>query len=274
MLFLFFLLNLFFLLIKSNYLEFHSLLQSNSFNYNKINSLLQLLSINDLNQLISNKIPLLHYLFNLYLNNRNYNERKEIIKLINIIILKGYDVNIQYDNDPDIIYKAIMIREMKLAENIANSGSILNSPLIFQQLYSLPCDPIPLSKMLLHAQSLLQKRKKKDFSIDSSLSSPSPSPLSYQEEQDSIIQFLSGATLGIDSKPAVSAYELSSMSVNFNSSIVSKIIQQEYQSDIDLMDILSSLSEVASSIHNLLLNHILSLRESPEDATPQDFVSK
>jgi hypothetical protein len=37
--------------------------------------------------------------------------------------------------------------------------AILTNPMILNQLYALPCDPIPLSKLLLHAESIVDTQQ-------------------------------------------------------------------------------------------------------------------
>jgi hypothetical protein len=197
--------------------------------------------------------PLTHHVFDLYLRSEDVSERKKLVEILKVLVLRGSDVNAHYNDQPDIIFKAIMLREMGLAKDIAEAGAMLNSPLIFQQLYSLPCDPIPLSKMLLHGQTILAKRQSADL--------------------EALVKFFSGASLGIRAKPAVGSSELSSLSSGFNSSILSSIIASGCEADISLGDVLRSLSEVSSSVHSTLLSHLLAIRESVEDLTPFDFIA-
>jgi hypothetical protein len=203
---------------------------------------------------ILNRRPLTHHAFNLYLSSGDVSERRKLIEIIKVLVLRGSDVNAHYEDEPDLIFKAIMLREMDLAKEIAKAGAMLNSPLIFQQLYSLPCDPIPLSKMLLHGQTILAKR-------------------GSEIKLEALVKFFSGASLGIGAKPAVGSAELSSMSLRFNSSILSSIIDRNFEADISLRDVLQSLSEVSSSVHRTLLGHLLAIQESDQDSMPFDFIA-
>lgn len=200
-------------------------------------------------------LPLTHHVFNLYINSPNLSERRVLIEILRVMVSRGADVNAVYRHDPDLIFKAVMLREMELAIDIAKAGAMLNSPLIFQQLYSLPCDPIPLSKMLLHGQTILSGKK----------SIP---------QMDDLIKFYSGASLGVGAKPAVRATELSRLSQAFNSSVLENIIHRNFMSDISLVDILSSLSEVSSQVHWTLLTNLLNMRESEEDTRPMSFIAE
>jgi hypothetical protein len=123
-------------------------------------SLVHYLQDDEVDAPIINGAPLIHHAFNMYYGSRDAGHRKYILRVIDALITRGSDVNVQYRNEPDVIYKAILLREMSLAKQIASAGSVLNSPMILSQLYSVPCDPIPLSKLLLHAASLVETQIK------------------------------------------------------------------------------------------------------------------
>lgn len=218
-------------------------------------SLAKEVPLEELNLPLFDVLPLTHHVFNLYINTPNLSERRLLIEILRVLVVRGADVNAPYRHDPDLIFKAVMLREMDLAIDIANAGAMLNSPLIFQQLYSLPCDPIPLSKLLLHGQTILSDRE----------SVP---------QIDELIQFYAGASLGIGSKPAVRATELSRLSESFNASVLARILDLHFKSDISLVDVLSSLSEVSSQVHWTLLNNLLHLRESEMDTKPMTFIAE
>lgn len=200
--------------------------------------------------------PLLHHVFNLYHESRDSAQRKALVEILKALIARGADVNAPYGEDPDLIFKAVLLREMDLAKDIASAGALLNSPLILQQLYSLPCEPIPLSKMLLHGQSLLAKRHSTAADL----------------QLDGLVKFYSSASLA-GAKPVVRSAELSALSPGYNSTVLSAVLSSGFQSDVSLADLLASLSEVASSVHWLLLNHLLGLRESPRDTQPMQFLA-
>jgi hypothetical protein len=214
-------------------------------------------SLEEVNVPILDERPLMHHVFNLYFRSQDGSERKIFVEILKALVARGADVNAPYADDPDLIFKAVLLREIDLAKNIASAGALLNTPLILQQLYSLPCEPIPLSKMLLHGQSLLAKRNSTSANI----------------QLDELIKFYSGASLA-GAKPVVRSVELSALSPTYNSSVLSAVLSSGFQADISLMDLLTSLGEVSSSIHWLLLSHLLNLRESPSDTQPMEFVAR
>jgi hypothetical protein len=242
-------------LIASADFSLHSSFVSSKFDARVSLSLAREVSEEEVNIPILDERPLMHHVFNLYFRSQDNSERRILVEILKVLVARGADVNAPYGDDPDLMFKAVLLREMDLAKDIANAGALLNSPLILQQLYSLPCEPIPLSKMLLHGQSLLANRGP-----------------TADLQLDGLVKFYSGASLA-GAKPVVRSVELSALSPGYNSTVLSSMLSSGFQSDVSLPDLLTSLSEVSSSVHWLLLNHLLGMRESPRDTQPMKFVA-
>jgi S-ribosylhomocysteine lyase LuxS involved in autoinducer biosynthesis len=115
-------------------------------------------------QLEFNGMHLLHYMLDLFMRSRNVQQRKEIIDLTVLMIEKGGDVLAVQRNQPDLVLKSIIIRQMKLAKRLAERGAPpeLSSALL-QMIYSVPCDTVPLAKLLLHADTIVRSDSIRQF---------------------------------------------------------------------------------------------------------------
>ena len=67
-------------------------------------------------------MPIIHHAFNLYFGSNSLDERKVLVAMLKVLIDRGVDVNAKSGQDPDIIFKAIVLREMGLAKKIASAG--------------------------------------------------------------------------------------------------------------------------------------------------------
>jgi len=200
---------------------------------------IQDMSQEEINEPVFGDRPILHHILNLYFQSRNVRDRKTLVEIGHMLIDSGADVNAQFNNDPHVLFKAVLLREMGLAKSVAEAGSVLNSPLALQQLYSVPCDPIPLSKLLLHAGSIIEKMKEsarkdgKEFTTGD------------------VLSLLAGASLGVGAKAAVNSQELAAMSPTYSGLVEDIFTDPSF--DVPLMTVLESLDEVASTIHRSLL---------------------
>ena len=153
-----------------------------------------------------NDAPILHHALNLYFGSQKLEERKALASAVQVLVGRGVDVNQKYGRDPDVLFKSLVLREMGLAQQIAEAGyvlhvytcpyyliylsllwcrsrSILADPLTMNHLYALPCDPIPLSKLLLHAEVIVEQQRQ--AALDRGLS--------YTAED--VVRLLAGATV-------------------------------------------------------------------------------
>jgi hypothetical protein len=100
--------------------------------------------------------PVLHHLMNLYVLTMDHGARHGIKQLMVALLGRGVDVN--DGGPPHILTKAIMMREMMLAKDIGRAGAIMTDAQEFTSLFSTPCNPSSVAKMLLHADTLLRER--------------------------------------------------------------------------------------------------------------------
>ena len=147
--------------------------------------------------------PLLHHSLNLYFMSQSTSERATLVELMFALISKRVDINAPYSSDPDVVFKAVVIRELGLAHAMVGGGGLTNKSISLTQLYSVPCDPIPLSKLLLHAQTVVSKQKNQADQIG----------VSYTLEN--VKSLLAGASLGAGSKPTAKAVDLYTHSPSF-----------------------------------------------------------
>lgn len=147
--------------------------------------------------------PLLHHALNLYFMSQIPKDRSTLVDVMHALIDKHIDINAPYNSDPDVVFKTIVIRELGLAYALAGGGGLTNNSISLTQLYSVPCDPIPLSKLLLHAHSVVQTRQ-----AQTELHGPP-----FTVEQVKVL--LAGASLGSGAKPAAKATDLYTHSPSF-----------------------------------------------------------
>lgn len=172
--------------------------------------------------------PLLHHAMNLYFMTQNPSERGALVKLMRSLLDKHIEINEGYHSDPDVLFKAVVIRELGLALDLAGGGGITNNSLSLTQLYSVPCDPVPLSKLLLHAMSVVQARG-------------SGAGVTLTAEQ--VQALLAGASLGAGAKAAAKAADLVAHSHSF-AGLVQQMLPggaQRHERGFSLQTIMNSL---------------------------------
>ena len=126
--------------------------------------------------------PLLHHALNLYFISPDPQDRAALVALMRDLIEKHIDINAPYNSDPDVVFKAVVIRELGLAHAMAGGGGLTNHSVSLTQLYSVPCDPVPLSKLLLSAHSVVQKHRAQADMLAGSAARPGSSqPFSLDE---------------------------------------------------------------------------------------------
>jgi hypothetical protein len=102
-----------------------------------------------------NGMNMLHHTFDLYMLSRESQQRKQLIEIASLMIGKGVDVTAVHPGHPDLLSKSIIIRNMQLAKKLAEHGAPAetNSALL-RLMYAVPCDIVPLAKLLLHADTI------------------------------------------------------------------------------------------------------------------------
>lgn len=180
--------------------------------------------------------PILHHMLNLYFLSKNHQHKNDLVDLMIYFIQRGVDVDAPFQNDPEILFKSLMIREIAVAVEVARRASF-KSPATFQQLFAIPCDPIPFSKMLLHATTIIQARNITDLNI---------------------VRAMIASAVNSNSKPIVRIKDLLNISSVFNT-----IVDDIPSSDMILLsNVLSSLNDVSHAVFEASLTHM-----SPADVT-------
>lgn len=191
--------------------------------------------------------PIMHHILNLYFLRKNIKDRDGLVYLMHKLISLGINVNKKFQNDPDIMFKALFIREMSLSKEIASAGMISKEVATLTQLYTVPCDPVPLSKLLLHAQSVMEKQRRE---------------LNRSLNLEEMSEAFDSVRLGVDSKAAIKPDDMYFLSPSFQQ--LMEILRQE-KIDIHLPLIFNILNEIASDIHKILLHNIVLDGESASE---------
>lgn len=120
-----------------------------------------------INAPIGGQTPILHHLMNMYVLSMDHGARHGIKELMLELLRRGADVN--DGGPPHIITKAVMMRELILAREMGHAGAIVTNVEEFTSLFSIPCNPSSVAKMLLHADTLLRDRGLKQHMTASEL---------------------------------------------------------------------------------------------------------
>lgn len=262
----------------SSSLKYSSLDFYNSIGANSINLLNTSLSIEILHDISSDinilksylylpiksgiyDVPILHHLLNLYFKSQNPVIRRGLIDLmIEIINIENINKHLfdsikslsddSFNNDPSILFKTLLLREMKLSFSAINSSSLLGIDIvdskIWNQLYSIPCEPVPIAKLLLYADKI----SRNNYDIENDIE------IDIKAMKDLISNsYLHGQ------KPSVNGRDLLYLSPHYKDIIKSLVknhaLFEKNEFSISLTDINQMLSEVSSVIHKELLDKIV-----------------
>jgi hypothetical protein len=234
--------------------------------YNPTNAIEQLHKLQDKSLLdisLSGNIPILHHLLNLYFqasslktNQPASSVRASLVEIMLLCIDYGVDVDQSYRNDPSALSKAIILRELEVAKRISSSSVIKqqaqsleltatestnpakNSATVMMQLYAIPCEAVPLAKLLLHADTIIRQNY---------ASKPHEVDLHW------IINLLTNAAPGAGSKPSTKIIDLIRESATFNASILSHLGRGSKYQGISLSSIMQSLDENTAGTHKNLV---------------------
>ena len=107
------------------------------------------------------RVPLLHHLFGLLPRVESHGPTARALnRLIALLAAVGADVNAKAPNpgEPSLLYKAVFMREMHLAAAFVAAGAKpqkRDPDSLLSKLATVPCDVVPFSKLLLHADTAL-----------------------------------------------------------------------------------------------------------------------
>lgn len=245
-------------------LDFHNvIIDQKHFNFTKglgfLNSLKDKSLLNYPVTISDINIPVLHQLLNLYFVSETLIRRKEIVDLLNVISsYDGINSNIPFRSDPHIILKSIFIREFNLTSNFLRSMGNANISLTTDdlydtslQLYSIPCQPVPLVKALLQVDSMLRY----------------PRNHHLQGLLDPVINFLSGIKPSTTKDfSAMKQHDLITFSETFERTILS-LGSQTKLPNVRLNEVTRAIDEVVSHVYNQMIAIQLSIRNKGESGT-------
>jgi hypothetical protein len=179
----------------------------------------------------------------------NVVQKSEIIEVIQQCVKLGYEINIPYRNDPPLFYKALVIRELKTTQTfLINSKTDLKMLILnqsewlvrfFSILFEIPSQPVPIAKLLLHANTIVKKKKTEDTSFGI----------------NEIKKLLISASLGFQSKPTFKVKDFIEFSPAYND-LLSKLGTQNGH-NLKLIDIIQSMDEVSNTLFKTITNFIL-----------------
>lgn len=199
-------------------------------------------------------IPLLHYCMVLYYKSTSVKTRSSIVTLM--LKLLSYDsvsVNTPYKADPSVLVKALILREMKVATSIANRGGLADIdgslPSIWQLIYQIPCEPVPIAKLLLsvytHVQSMI---------ANDSRNGHASAGTTYAVDNE-MKKLIMTAQL-MNQQAPVNGQDLLS-STSFNQILNDLNSTSSGSVRIKLGDVQASLTDMVRSIHSSLLHSIV-----------------
>lgn len=186
-------------------------------------------------------VPTLHWLLNLYFRSREPGARRGLVQILQKCVdSHSADVTERFNNDPSVLVKAMLLREMNLAKSIAGRAQGgLNTNAVFAHLYALPCEVVPLSKLLLHGSTIISKMG-----------------LDAVGGIEGFLKLVAGASLGGQSKPAVKGGDLAILSPSYLE-LVSSAGFGKSNNHLHMSSLLQILDDVASTTHQLLLSEEL-----------------
>jgi hypothetical protein len=200
---------------------------------------------------VGGTVPVLHHLLNLHRLSSLPRDQMDIIELMLSCLKFGADPEVGYKNDPPLLFKAIMIKELHLVKSIIDANPKVISNLLqgsdrwssqfFVFLYSTPSESVPLAKLLLHVDTIAASKG-----------------LEAMGGVDGIKKLLASASLG---KPSVKSADLVLHSVTYNNTVLTSLGNRASKNTgrILLMDIIHSLDELAGAIHSALLQSVVNL---------------
>mmetsp|Transcript_19810 Transcript_19810/g.33321 ORF Transcript_19810/g.33321 Transcript_19810/m.33321 type:complete len:692 (+) Transcript_19810:81-2156(+) len=232
--------------------DLHTALFPESLDIEAATQLVSTLDSYDINIPIYGDRPLLHHALNLYFMHQNPHIRASLVRFMLALVDRHVDINAPYNSDPDVLFKTVVIRELGLAKALAAGGGVTNNSLSLTQLYSVPCDPIPLSKLLLHAHSVVQSRVAEAAQMGRTIT------------VEQVQALLAGASLGAGAKAAAKAGDLAEHSSSFRGLMTQMLPEKREKTAVDVVDsgfslqsIINSLGELGSTVHEHLLRNFL-----------------
>jgi 2-polyprenyl-3-methyl-5-hydroxy-6-metoxy-1,4-benzoquinol methylase len=178
--------------------------------------------------------PLIHHLMNTYWISRDVQTKTSVCDLVLLCIEKGMVVDAPAQGEPDALHKALLMREMRLAREVVRASRKLQIDAVkLYELYSVPCNPTPSAKLLLHADTINQKMNK-----------------GQKQDLDAFKKLLFGAHRE-GQRPVVQARELSALSATNEDMLT--MLAYNSSGEVTRAAIVDGLSEAAGFVHAEIL---------------------
>ena len=194
-------------------------------------------------------MPLLHHCIKLYFQSLNSRDSRQIVSLMLYLIENGADVNTKYANDPSLLFKAILLREIHLASVIVTHGAIEKKPSateslpnIWRIIYTVNCEVVTLAKLFLN--------------INTELADGLLTP-AVGESEDELIRDRMKYGVKIGSTANINGADLMALSPHFNSSILHQLKHPTRHNGYKIYDSIQSISETAGYMHAQLMANIV-----------------
>lgn len=231
--------------------------------------------------LVGDVIPPLVQLMNLYMLSKNPYERRALVDLTIRCLpftAKG-SIAQSFKSDPPLMFKSIMLREMNLSKAFiehepAQTVEIIKTQSLWvakalASLYSVPSEAVPLTKLLLHADTMIRQKPNRQDDFGG---------------LGGIKELLAKAALPTNAKPAVRAADLELFSPTYERFLthlggevaVATPTQSDFNVDggnmLKLLDVVQCLDEVSSAVHKALTS-ILAVHCASDKLLLKNFVA-
>lgn len=182
-------------------------------------------------------VPLFHYAYNLIVR---VQQPRPVLDLVEALISAGADVNVQHPHgEPSVLFKSIVSRQLKVTRELLDAGAVIGSKddQLLLRLLTVPCDTVPFSKLLLHADTALR----------------APELAARFAGEEGVRRFVQSANRGAGSKPLVSSDDLFAASSEYRAMLAQ--LGALSGRGITMAQIVASLSEAVSPVVESLLRY-------------------
>lgn len=220
--------------------------------------------------------PILHQILNIYWMTRDNKVKQSIVDLLLMCIRKGADPDEIAVGEPDALTKSILIRELRVSAALTmnSESAVYADGKKYWELFSLPCNPTPLTKLLLHANTIAYRRYVKSHGNQQTFVKQD---MVSSELEKGLRKLLSSAFLDGQS-PVVKIQDLDVMSSSYDSMIVrisnttanhvltghnsldasreaEPLPQSDIHSEVSLAEVTESVGDAVSIVQDAMLLH-------------------
>jgi hypothetical protein len=157
-----------------------------------------------------------------------------------------YNANVSatYNKDPSLLFKSILLREMRLAKGLSENGAKDIEFRTLSNLFSIACEPVPLAKLLLYADTYTRKTFKKR---------------SKAKRMQYVKDLINGAFLP-NAKPSISGRDMEALSSKYEILINHMGLSDAnsvMNEGIKLRDIIGIITEITSHTSKAIINNTI-----------------